>query len=89
LALVFLALASVSAAADAPASDDALMQSCADELAAALFGGAAHEPAMRIGQSVRHDGIEVLVHLDLASGEGRTISGTCRFRAGKLIDVRH
>lgn len=75
------------AAAPAP-GDDALVTLCRGELETRLFSGGVKGEAFVTAQDIRHETERVSVHLALASGEGRTIAGTCIFRNGKLFDVK-
>ncbi|HLJ64849.1 MAG TPA: hypothetical protein VKT70_12125 [Stellaceae bacterium] len=86
--MICLILVSLSRPSLAQTNDDELIKRCTTELEEKLFGDAAHEHAFITAQNLVHDGERVLTRLSLASGEGRTISGTCVFRGGKLFDVR-
>lgn len=83
-----LALAAAAYAADPATGDEALVKACQGELADRLFGGAAHGETFVTAQDVKHEAERATVRLDLASGEGRHIAGTCIFRGGKLFDVK-
>ena len=85
--VVVLVLVLGHGAAAAP-SDDDLVKSCTDELKDRLFEGGAHGDVFIVGKDVQRQDARTLVHLDLASGEGRKISGTCIYRDGKLFDVK-
>ncbi|HWI27785.1 MAG TPA: hypothetical protein VN668_12500 [Stellaceae bacterium] len=84
---VLLAAAGMARAATAP-GDDALVKQCAGELADRLFGSGPRGEASITAQQIRRDGDRTIVALQLASGEGRTIAGSCIFRGGKLFDVK-
>lgn len=85
--ILCVALAAAARAETAP--DDApLIKACSGELADRLFGATAHGEAFIVSQAVTHEAARTLVRLDLASGEGRRIAGTCIFRDGKLFDVK-
>jgi hypothetical protein len=85
--LTILALVPVAAvAAEADKGEAALVKACQSELEPRLFSGG-HGEAFIAAQQVTHQGERVVVHLDLASGEGRRVSGRCIFRDGKLFDV--
>ncbi len=87
--LLLLLVLGAPAHAAAPASgEDALVAQCRDELAPRLFAGTAHGDAFVTAKDVQHQGDRIVVHLELASGEGRTIAGNCIFRDGKLFDVK-
>jgi hypothetical protein len=78
----------VAAAADADKGEAAMVKICQGELEPRLFSGGGHGESFIAAQQVEHQGERVVVHLDLASGEGRRISGACVFRDGKLFDVK-
>jgi hypothetical protein len=88
LILALLLLAAPVRAAEVTANDDALVKACTGELEDRLFGGGAHGEAFIVAKDIQHQGERTSVHLDLASGEGRKIDGTCIFRSGKLFDVK-
>jgi len=83
-----LALPGMGHAAELARSDDEFVRFCSAELEERLFGGAAHGETFIVAKAVDRRGERVAVRLDLASGEGRKISGTCIFRDGKLFDVK-
>jgi hypothetical protein len=90
LLLLLLApvLAAAAQAAEPEAGEPAMVKLCQSELEPRLFGGGAHGDAFIAAQSTERTGERVVIHLDLASGEGRRISGSCIFRDGKLFDVK-
>ena len=75
-------------AAEPPAGDDAMVRQCRGELEERLFGGAPHGEAFITAQDIQHQPDRVVVRLDVASGEGRRVAGTCIFKDGKLFDVK-
>jgi len=79
---------SAAAGAAAPATEEAMVEQCRGELEERLFAGGAHGESFITAQAVERQGDRVLVHLDVASGEGRRVSGTCIFKDGKLFDVK-
>ena len=74
-------------AAELARSDEDLLRICSAELEERLFGGG-HGETFIAAKTIARDGDNASVRLDLASGEGRKISGTCIFRGGKLFDVK-
>lgn len=84
---LLVAAAGMARAATSP-GEDALVKQCAGELAGRLFGSGPRGEASITAQQVRRDGDRTIVELQLASGEGRTIAGSCVFRDGKLFDVK-
>ncbi len=90
LALLLLVPLSAGAAraAEPDASEQAMVKLCQGELEPRLFSGGAHGDAFVAAQNIERAGARVVIHLDLASGEGRRISGSCIFRDGKLFDVK-
>ena len=86
--LVIVLLLVFAYGAEAAPSDDDLVKTCTDELRDRLFAGGAHGEVFIVGKDVQRQDARTLVHLDLASGEGRKIAGTCIFRDGKLFDVK-
>ena len=87
LALV-LAVAGAARAAAPASGEDEMVRQCRGALEQRLFGDGAHGEAFIAAQTVERRPDRVVVHLDLASGEGRRISGSCIFRDGKLFDVK-
>ncbi len=87
LALV-LALAAAARAAAPAQSEDEMVKQCRGELEARLFGDGPHGEAFITAQDIQHQPDCVVIRLDLASGEGRRIAGSCIFRDGKLFDVK-
>jgi hypothetical protein len=86
--LLSLAFAGFARAAGTAPSDDDMARQCRGELESRLFAGATHGDAFVTDEKIHRDADRVIVRLDLASGEGRTISGSCIFRGGKLFDVK-
>lgn len=76
-----------TAAAPAP-DEDAMVKQCRGELEERLFGAGTHGDAFVTGQDIQRQPDRTIIHLDLASGEGRRLSGSCIFRDGKLFDVK-
>jgi hypothetical protein len=58
------------------------------QLTERLFEGKALGETFTSKQTVERQSERVTVRLDLASGEGRSLSGTCIFRSGKLFDIK-
>ena len=87
LLLLLLSLTSARAADLAP-SDDEMIAACRKELTERLFEAKAHGETFISKHSVERQSERVAVKLDLASGEGRSVSGTCIFRNGKLFDIK-
>ena len=87
LLLLLLSLPSARAA-DAAPSDEEMIATCRKELTERLFEGKAHGETFISKQAVEHQTDRVVVKLDLGSGEGRSVSGACIFRNGKLFDIR-
>ena len=85
--LLLAVLAAGAGPAMAAETDDALVTLCQGELATRL-GGTAHGETFIVAKDVEHRAERVSVRLDLASGEGRRIAGTCIFRDGRLFDVK-
>jgi hypothetical protein len=83
-----LALAAAARAAEPARTEEAMVKLCRGELEERLFGAAAHGEAFITAQDIRRQPDQVVVRLDLASGEGRRIAGSCIFRDGKLFDVK-
>jgi hypothetical protein len=83
-----LLLAGVVRAAEAAQSEDEMVRLCRAQLEDRLFSGGAHGDAFVTGKSVERRPDSVVVTLDLASGEGRRVKGSCIFRDGKLFDVK-
>jgi len=87
--LLFLVLCVPSArAADPAPGDDEMVAACRKELTERLFEGKPPGETFISKQSVERQSERVAVKLDLASGEGRSVSGTCIFRNGKLFDIK-
>jgi hypothetical protein len=89
--LFFSALAGLAASAGPAAAtqgDDALVELCRGELADRLTGGTGHGETFVIAKDVQHETERVSVRLELASGEGRRITGNCVFRNGRLFDIK-
>ncbi len=83
-----LLLAGVVCAAEAAQSEEEMVRLCRAELEDRLFSNGAHGDAFVTAKSVEHRPDGVVVTLDLASGEGRRVTGSCIFRDGKLFDVK-
>jgi hypothetical protein len=83
-----LLLAGVARAAETAQSEDDMVRLCRAQLEDRLFSGGAHGDAFVTAKSVEHRPDSVAVTLDLASGEGRRVKGSCIFRDGKLFDVK-
>ncbi len=83
-----LLLAGVARAAETAQSEDDMVRLCRAQLEDRLFSGGAHGDAFVTAKSVEHRPDSVVVTLDLASGEGRRVKGSCIFRDGKLFDVK-
>lgn len=75
-------------AAAAQRSDDDLIKACAQEAEERLFRGVSGHHGMVVASGVARSEREDLVNVTVASGEGRSISVTCKFRGGRLFDVR-
>jgi hypothetical protein len=82
-----LSLAVIGAAVLAR-NDDDMVKQCRAELENRLFGGATHGESIVTAQETKHEADRILVRLELASGEGRSFSGTCVFRDGQIFDVK-
>jgi hypothetical protein len=88
LALLLTAALCDAHAAERVADEAEMLRVCSGELEERLFGAGPRGEAMIVGKDVAHEGERTVVRLDLASGEGRRISGSCVFRDGKLFDVK-
>jgi hypothetical protein len=88
LVLLVPLLAGAAFAEEPAAADAAMVKLCQGELEPRLFAGGTHGESFIAAQQVEHQAERVVVRLDLASGEGRRISGACVFRDGKLFDVK-
>ena len=88
LSLLLPVLAGVARAADTARGDEAMVRLCRGELEQRLFGGGAHGDAFVTAQEIQHQPDRTVIRLSLASGEGRTLAGSCIFRDGKLFDVK-
>ena len=88
LPILVLALAGTARAAEPAAADAPLVAQCRGELEERLFGTGPRGEAFITAQQIEHQADRVLVRLDLASGEGRRVAGTCIFKDGKLFDVK-
>jgi hypothetical protein len=75
-------------AGDLVPGDEEMLATCRKELTERLFEGKAHGEAFVSKQSLERQGERVNVRLDIASGEGRSLTGTCVFRDGKLFDIK-
>lgn len=87
LLLLVPMLVRAACAAEPEAGEAAMVKRCQSELEPQLFGDGPRGEAFIAAQSVEHQADRVIIHLDLASGEGRRVSGRCIFRGGKLFDV--
>jgi hypothetical protein len=87
LSLPLLPAGVVRAAETAP-SEAEMVRLCRAQLEDRLFSGGAHGDAFVTAKSVERRPDSVIVTLDLASGEGRGVKGSCIFRDGKLFDVK-
>ncbi|HUK00200.1 MAG TPA: hypothetical protein VLV85_18260 [Stellaceae bacterium] len=83
-----LLLAGVVRAAQTAPSEAEMVRLCRAQLEDRLFSGGAHGDAFVTAKSVERRSDSVIVTLDLASGEGRAVKGSCIFRDGKLFDVK-
>ncbi|HXZ00441.1 MAG TPA: hypothetical protein VEI03_10600 [Stellaceae bacterium] len=83
-----LTFAAAARAAEPAGAEEAMVKQCRAELEERLFGTAAHGEAFITAQDIRHEPDRVVIRLDVASGEGRRVSGSCIFRDGKLFDVK-
>lgn len=87
LALVIV-FAGGARAAEPAKSEEEMIRRCRGELEERLFGAAAHGEAFITAQDIEHQADRTVIRLDLASGEGRRIAGSCIFHDGKLFDVK-
>ncbi len=83
-----LLLTGVVRAAETAQSEEEMVRLCRAALEDRLFSGAAHGDALVTAKSVERHPDGAVVTLDLASGEGRRVKGSCVFRDGKLFDVK-
>ena len=83
-----LLLAGAVRAAETALSEEEMVRLCRAQLEDRLFSGGAHGDAFVTAKSVERRPDSVIVTLDLASGEGRGVKGSCIFRDGKLFDVK-
>ncbi len=88
LLLSLLLLPGLARAADTAKEDEATVRLCRGELEQRLFGSGAHGDAFVTAQAIEHLPDRTVIRLSLASGEGRTVAGSCIFRDGKLFDVK-
>jgi hypothetical protein len=89
LLCALLLFSSLTARAAEPAAGAAdYVRLCRAELEDRLFAGAAHGETFIVAQELKEEAGRARLRLDLASGEGRRIGGTCIFRDGKLFDVK-
>jgi hypothetical protein len=90
LRLLLLLVPMMAAAAHAAdsTSEDKMVKTCQGELEPQLFSGGGHGESFIAAQNIEHRPDRIVIHLDLASGEGRRVSGSCVFRDGKLFDVK-
>jgi hypothetical protein len=75
----------LAAAADEK-SDSELVAACAKEVRERFFETSASETTVSSSEITRAASEDV-VRVALASGEGRIVRATCKFRGGKLFDV--
>lgn len=84
-----LSLALVGAAVLTEDGDDGMVKQCRSALQDRLFAGAAaHGETFITAQQIKREAQGVSIHLELASGEGRQVAGTCIFRDSRLFDVK-
>jgi hypothetical protein len=83
-----MAPAGLARAVEPAKSEDEMVKQCAGELEERLFSGGARGEAFIAATEIRHQPDRIVIRLDLASGEGRKIAGSCVFRDGKLFDVK-
>ena len=76
------------AGAGAPRPDAELIAACAHEAEERLFRGQTGHHATVVASGVTRSEKEDLVRVTVASGEGRSASVTCKYRGGRLFDVR-
>ena len=76
------------ATAGAERPDAELIAACAHEAEERLFRGATGHHGTVVASGVTRSEKEDLVRVTVASGEGRSASATCKFRGGRLFDVR-
>ncbi len=89
-ALVAATIWSAGATLSAPIGDrpdGELIAECAKEVRDRFLDGAGEESIATSSSKVDRDRDEEVVRIALASGEGRTVRATCKFRSGKLFDV--
>jgi hypothetical protein len=86
-ALLATLLAAPPVATAAERSDDELVADCAKEARERFYDGAAGDHLEVASRTVTRGAAEDVVKLALASGEGRTVRATCKYRGGKLFDV--
>jgi hypothetical protein len=79
----------VRAAESGARPDSELVALCAKEAQDRFFEGSAADQLLVSTSEVNRTPAEDVVRIVLASGEGRTLRATCKFRAGKLFDVLH
>lgn len=82
------ALAGAAHAAEPATSEEAMVKLCQGELDDQLFSGGPRGESFVTAQKIERGSDRVVVRLDVASGEGRRVSGSCIFRDGKLFDVK-
>ena len=86
--LLALASSTAAPAADPAAGEDDMVKRCSSELEEKLFGANSHGESFVTAKDIQHQGERIAVRLELASGEGRRVAGTCIFKDGKLFDVK-
>ena len=83
---VWATAALAGAAAQRP--DAELIAACAQEAEERLFRGVTGHHGTVVAAGVTRSEKEDLVRVTVASGEGRSASASCKFRGGRLFDVR-
>jgi hypothetical protein len=81
-----VAAATGSAGAADEKSDSELVAACAKEMRERFFESSASETIVS-SSAITRGASEDIVRVALASGEGRILRATCKFRGGKLFDV--
>jgi hypothetical protein len=87
-ALLVFPWAAAWAGAGAQRPDAELIAACAQEAEERLFKGVSGHHGAVVASGLTRSEREDLVNVTVASGEGRSISVTCKFRGGRLFDVR-
>jgi hypothetical protein len=90
--LLLIALMPIAAglcrAAGPSMSEEDMIRLCRNELEDRLFAGTAHGETFVVAKELARGAERASLRLELASGEGRKIAGTCVFRDGKLFDLK-